>query len=156
MISEDAPFPTTRYPRRRGSRGWLAIAVIAFVIGIGATLAVLRYVAPRFGWGTQQQTAAPTAQPTPTAANPAPPAQVSALPILSAREAALAARIADLETRIVGLGSSARENAETSRRIVGGYLTTTSVAVPSSKMRPARLPQSAAPTAVAAEPADQP
>lgn len=111
MISEDAPFPTTRYPRRRGSRGWPAIAVIAFVIGIGATLAVLRYVAPRFGWGTQQQTAAPTAQPTPTAANPAPPAQVSALPILSAREAALAARIADLETRIVGLDSSARNAA---------------------------------------------
>ena len=111
MISEDAPFPTTSSPRRRGSRGWVAVAIIAFLIGIGVTVAVLRYVGPRFGWGTQQQAAVPAAQPTPTAANPAPPAQVSALPILSAREAALAARIADLETRIVGLDSSARNAA---------------------------------------------
>ncbi|MEH3041160.1 MAG: hypothetical protein PGN21_13970 [Sphingomonas paucimobilis] len=111
MISEDAPFPTTSSPRRRGSRGWLAIALIAFVIGIGVTLAVLRYVAPRFGWGTQRQAATPTAQPTPAVANAAPQPQVSALPILSAREAALAARIADLETRIVGLDSSARNAA---------------------------------------------
>lgn len=111
MTSDDAPFPPTRYPRRRGSRGWLAIALIAFVIGIGATLAVLRYVAPRLGWGTQRQAAVPTAQPTPATTSTAPPAQVSALPILSAREAALAARIADLETRIVGLDSSARNAA---------------------------------------------
>ncbi len=111
MISDDAPFPTISHPRRRGGRGWLAIALIAFVIGIGVTLAVLRYVAPRFGWGVQQQAAVPTAQPTPAATSAGPPAQVSALPILSAREAALAARIADLETRIVGLDSSARNAA---------------------------------------------
>lgn len=111
MMSDDVPFPTTSTPRRRASRGWLAIAIIAFLIGIGATVAVLRYVGPRFGWSTQQQAAVPSAQPTPSAANPAPPAQVSALPILSAREAALAARIADLETRIVGLDSSARNAA---------------------------------------------
>lgn len=111
MISDDVPFPTTSHSRRRGGRGWLAIALIAFVIGIGVTLAVLRYVAPRFGWGVQQQAAVPTAQPTPVATSAAPPPQVSALPILSAREAALAARIADLETRIVGLDSSARNAA---------------------------------------------
>lgn len=110
MISEDAPFPTTSHSRRRGSRGWLAIALLAFVIGIAATLAVLRYAGPRLGWGTQQQAAVPTAQPTP-APTAAPQTQVSALPILSAREAALAARIADLETRIVGLDSSARNAA---------------------------------------------
>lgn len=110
-MSDDAPFSTTSHPRRRSGRGWLAVAILAFVIGIGATLAVLRYVAPRFGWGMQQQAAVPTAQPTPVATNAAPPTQVSALPILSAREAALAARIADLETRIVGLDSSARNAA---------------------------------------------
>lgn len=111
MISDDASFSTTSNPRRRGSRGRLAVAILAFVIGIGATLAVLYYVGPRFGWGMQQQAAVPTAQPTPTASNAAPAMQVSALPILSAREAALAARIADLETRIVGLDSSARNAA---------------------------------------------
>jgi len=111
MISDDVPFPTISNPRRRGGQGRLAVAILAFVIGIGATLAVLYYVAPRFGWGMRQQTAVPTAQPTPVATSATPPPQVSALPILSAREAALAARIADLETRIVGLDSSARNAA---------------------------------------------
>ena len=111
MISDDPPFPTTHRPRRRGSGGWLVIALVAFTIGIGATLLVLRYVAPRLGWTTQQVATVPSAQPIPVATAAPPPAQVAALPILSAREAALAARIADLETRIVGLDSSARNAA---------------------------------------------
>ncbi|KQM20213.1 hypothetical protein ASE73_07780 [Sphingomonas sp. Leaf24] len=110
MMSEDASFATTSGPyRQRRSRGWLLVAVLAFLIGIGATLAVLRYVAPRLGWGGSTQAATPVAQPTPT---PVPqPVAAVALPILSAREAALAARIADLETRIVGLDNSARNAA---------------------------------------------
>lgn len=116
MTSEDASFATTSGPyRRRRSRGWLAIALFAFLIGIGATLAVLRYVAPRLGWTDTGQTAAPAAQPTPAPAIPQ-PVQATALPILSAREAALAARIADLETRIVGLDSSARNAASYATR----------------------------------------
>ncbi|MDJ0278357.1 hypothetical protein QLH51_16285 [Sphingomonas sp. 2R-10] len=111
MTSEDPPFPTIHSPRRRGSGGWLAIALIAFAIGIGATLMVLRYIAPRLGWTAQQVASVPGALPTPLATAAAPPTQVTALPILSAREAALAARIADLETRIVGLDSSARNAA---------------------------------------------
>lgn len=115
MTSEDASFATTSGPyRRRRSRGWLAIALLAFLIGIGATLAVLRYVAPRLGWADATQAAAPAVQPIP-AATPL-PVQATALPILSAREAALAARIADLETRIVGLDSSARNAASYATR----------------------------------------
>ncbi|MGN5375735.1 hypothetical protein [Sphingomonas hankookensis] len=111
MTSEDPPFPTMHSPRRRAGGGWLAIAVLAFLIGIGATLLALRYVAPRLGWTAQQASSAPNAQPTPPVSAATAPAQVAALPILSAREAALAARIADLETRIVGLDSSARNAA---------------------------------------------
>lgn len=110
MMSEDPSFATTSRPyRQRRSRGWLLIALLAFLIGIGATLAVLRYVAPRLGWSGSTQVATPAAQPT---ATPTPqPVVASALPILSAREAALAARIGELETRIVGLDTSARNAA---------------------------------------------
>lgn len=110
MTSEDASFATTGGPyRQRRSRGWLLIAILAFLIGIGATVAVLRYVGPRLGWGGATQGTMPVAQPTP-AATPQPVA-ATALPILSAREAALAARISELETRIVGLDTSARNAA---------------------------------------------
>ncbi|KQM30166.1 hypothetical protein [Sphingomonas sp. Leaf10] len=110
MISDDPSFATTSGPyRQRRSRGWLLIALLAFLIGIGATLAVLRYVAPRLGWDGPTQAATSVAQPTPT---PAPqPIAATTLPILSAREAALAARISELETRIVGLDTSARNAA---------------------------------------------
>lgn len=110
MTSEHPPFSTSS-PRRRGSGGWLAIAMIAFAIGIGATLVVMRYMMPRIGWGATTQAATPAAQPTPAVTAQQPQAQVATLPILSAREAALAARIADLETRIVALDGSARNAA---------------------------------------------
>ncbi len=110
MISDDPSFATTSGPyRQRRSRGWLLIALLAFLIGIGATLAVLRYVAPRLGWSGSTQATTPVTQPTPAATTQ--PVTATALPILSAREAALAARIADLETRIVGLDTSARNAA---------------------------------------------
>ncbi|MEP9402489.1 hypothetical protein [Sphingomonas sp. VNH70] len=107
MISDDTSFTTASgYPRsRRGKGGW-AVAVVAFLIGIGATLAALYYAAPRFGWRTALS-AQPVAQPTPTA-RPAPAPALPALAVLSAREATLEAQIGELETRVAAIDGSAR------------------------------------------------
>jgi hypothetical protein len=87
----------------------MAAAVVAFLIGIGATLAVLHYLAPRFGWGTSTTTTAtPAAQPVAAPTQPQPVAQAPSLDALSAREATLTAQVAALEARIAGIDGSAR------------------------------------------------
>lgn len=115
MTTEDAPFVANSgaRPRARG-RGWIAVAILAFVIGIGATLALLPYIGPRLGWGTTPA-AVPTSAPAPVA-QPQPSAQIATLQALTAREATLGAQIAVLEQRVAAIDGSARAAASYATR----------------------------------------
>ncbi len=113
MTSEDAPFmATSGAPRRATGRGWMVIAIVAFLIGIGATVAALPYVASYFGWS--RTPSPPTAQPTPTA-QPQPATPTTTLATLSTREATLTAQIAELEGRVAAIDGSTR--------VAAGYAT---------------------------------
>ncbi|KQM96752.1 hypothetical protein ASE78_12410 [Sphingomonas sp. Leaf25] len=112
MTSDDAPFMAANGPTRRAKGGrWMAAACVAFLIGIGATLAVLYYVAPRLGWTLRAATTTPVAQPTPAASAAPVAAALPNLAALSAREATLSAQVAELETRIAAIDTGARSAA---------------------------------------------
>lgn len=114
MTSEEAPFAATNGPARGRvkRRGWMVIGLVAFLLGIGATLLVLEYVAPRLGWMVGNRSTAAAGQPV-VAQAPARSAddarvQVQTLRSLSAREARIAGRIDELEARLATLDGDAR------------------------------------------------
>ncbi len=110
---------------RRSWTGLIVVSVIAFAIGLGATVLVMRGYERWFGATPAPATA--TAQPSQTSGStfsPASPlnasgAQTVDLDTLQAREVALTGRIAELEARLAGTATAAQAAAGNATRAEG-------------------------------------
>lgn len=98
------PYATSRSASRSRIGPALALAILAFVIGLGLMAYAVRNTPGFFTHGQSATTAAPAPQPSPTAGAAASPDVTT----LALREAALAAQLANLEAR------AARIDADTS------------------------------------------
>lgn len=112
MTSEDVPFVATGGPvhGRKKSRGWTVIGLIAFLLGIGATLFAQHFL-PRTGWLAQIPAfnpASPSVAQPPAQGPEQARARVETLRTLSAREALLAGRLGSLEERLASVYDDAR------------------------------------------------
>lgn len=121
-MEEAAAYPPLR-PRRRGWGVVIAVGLVAFLLGLGATALAMRGYDRWFGGSTDAAPAAP-AGPAASSFMPAAPlsasgARTADLDAVEAREVALTGRIAELEARIATTTTAAQTASGNANRAEG-------------------------------------